>query len=444
MEILVLALGYVIVGPMMVGITLMANMIAMAVSIVVQLVFLPVEIAVEGAVSVHDAKKQVDADKKQAETVATDPEAAERRKVEEKRQRERWRKFTTGLAAMTGAIFVLTLLAVAVANFFFFQPTLRFTLGYVRHKTGIAVDFDTAKGNFFTGRVRLDGATVRRPEHPTCRFDLTAERIEMDLSLLDLVLPTGLFKPTVFETLEISKLHGKWEQFGETKTPVIVEDVEPKTEKGRKKRRRFRIDHFTMDDVRLDYIDHARPDADPLHIELVIERLESKPLRSYTALFDVLFRSNLHGTVDGVAYRFEKSEGESRWICNGLPIAVLTSYFGRPFDWFERGTADISIENTWGSGLTMNWSLVFRDFHVKAPEGTSLKAKATMLPLTAYMNRHGEHLPLEFDLKFSNAEKRFDSSPQWREFVRIVVGKEIYEAITNRWKLIEKKDEEQK
>lgn len=443
MEILVLALGGVIAGPIMIGFTLMINAVTLMISIVVQLVFLPIEVAAEVAVAAHDAKKQTETEKKQAEADAIDLEAAERRKAEEKRRRERARKFTTGLAAVTGAIIGFVLLAVVVANFFFFSSTLRLVLGYVRHQTGIAVDFDRASGNLFTGRVRLDGATVRRTVHPTCRFDLTAERIEFDLSLWDLVMPTGLFKPTVFESLEISQLHGKWEQFGETKTPGIVEDIETKKEKGRKKRRRFRVDRFVMDDVRLDYIDHARPDAEPLHVELVIERLESKPLRSYTALFDVLFRSNLHGTVNGVAYRFVREEKATRWICNDLPIAILASYFGRPFDWFERGTADILIENTWGGGLTMNWSLVFRDFHVKAPEGTSLKARSTMLPLVAYLNRHGERLPLEFDLKLDDAERRFDSSPQWREFARIVVGKELFESISNGWKKIEKKAEAQ-
>lgn len=441
MEILVLALGQLIAGPLIIGLTVMVSGVATMVSLVFRLFCLPLEFAVEAAVD-GMTKKNDQAEPKaiSGEAAIVDPVVLERQRTEKKRRRARCRKIALWTGSIGAATFVLIFAAIFAANAFFFQPTLRLALAYVRWKTEIAVDFDHASGNLWTGHVRLEGVTVRRTDHPTCRFDLEAERIEIDLSYWSLYAPQGWFNATVFETVEIEKLHGKWDQFDAAKAPALIQEPE-EPKKGGRKRKNFRIDRLEMSEVSLDYTDHGR-EGEPLQVELVIEHLESKPLRSYLALFDVLFRSNLHGSVDGIAYRFEKREGETLWTCNDLPVAVLAAYFGKPFDWFEKGEVDISVENRWKDGITMNWSLVFRDFHVRAPAGTDAKTKMSLAPLLFFMNRHAEHLPLEFDLKLKKDDNRFDSSPQWREFARIVIGKELYESIAKAWKKVETKKEE--
>ncbi len=442
MEILVLALGELLIGPMIFGVTVLTSGLAALVSLVLRLVFLPAEIAVEAAVGQATKKRTTTNEDEQAapREVVIDPVVLERERAELKRRRARQRKVAFWIGGIGAAAFGLTFAALFAANALFFPQTLRLALGYVRWKTEIAVEFDRASGNLWTGSVRLEGVTVRRPAHPTCRFDLRADRLEIDLSYWSLYSPQGWFDATVFETVNIEKMHGTWEQFGPTRQPTPLAEAEPPKKNGKtaRKRKHFRIDRLEMTDIRLDFTDHARPD-DPLHVELVIERLDSKPLRSYLALFDVLFRSNLHGTVGGVFYRFEKRDGETRWVCDDLPVAILASYFGKPFDWFEKGAVDILVENRWKGGLTMNWSLVFRDFHVAAPPGTDMKTKLTLAPLLFYMNTHDKRLPLEFELNLKKDDNRFDSSPHWREFARIVIGKELYEAIAKSWKKIETK-----
>lgn len=406
MEILVLGIAEILVVPVVTGMIFAVDAAVLAVSGILRVFFLPVEVAMQASLKpTADSKTEDKADDASADRKA---------------KKDRRRKIANRVILVSGIVIFALLLTVLVVNAFFFQPATRLVLGYVESKTDIEIAFDKAEGNLWTGRIQLHGVTVKRRDHPVSCFDLKADLIALDVSVPSLISPRGSFKTTVVESLKISGMEGKWDQYEDS------QDAEWK------KRRNFRIEHMALDDLRFDYTDHTRPKK--LHVELAIDHLESRPFRSYLALFDLLFRSNIRGSINGTPYKFETDDlekvTETRWECKDLPVDIPASCFGTPFDWFDSGKIDFLIVNRWNvDEIVMDWNLTFRDFHAKAPEGTSLVTKAKFAPLLLFMNRHAANLPLRFKLELNQEENRLDSSPQWMEFMTLMFGEKIGDAL---------------
>lgn len=286
-------------------------------------------------------------------------------------------KVVLGLTAVTTILIILL-------NTVLFEPTLRRGLARAREKTGMDVRFESARGNFLTGAVTLQNVTVRRKDAVRSNIDLKIREAKADVSL------ASLTRSTVH-------VHG-----------MRVVDVQGTYQRGRVKlpHRDFVIDELIVENA---VVDLKEPDTDvpapPL--PLVIDRLECRPLRRDSAIFDLLFRSNGKGTVAGAPFEIGSTTTThgrtTTWKARAVPVAFLAGYLGEPFDWLTSGTVDVDVADDWSdepsTEIDSHWKLDFRGVAAAVPPRITGFKRAVAEPVARFIQAHPAHLPLEFHLK---------------------------------------------
>lgn len=342
--------------------------------------------------------------KKKPSSVAAAEESSAEKKTPDKKtarpafsdkQWKRIRVWTRRVALAFGVLLVLTLGTIFVLNAFFFQPTLRWALNKVDQSTGIAITFDGAEGNFWTGRVEISGAQFKRQGNPVSDFDIAIEKLSIDLAMSD-----ALRGKARFEKLSFQGVSGEYIRF------------KPAEKTGKK--RRYSIDSLSVNDVKIDFTDHTFKNQ-PFQTTLEVERFAAKPYRSNWAVFDILFHSNATGKIDGSPFTLVSKEvnGEKRteWKATDLRVEHLGQQLGGPFRWLREGLFDIEVIDRWktdgNTDIESHCSFVLRDLKVQTPQNASLTTKTIAAPVVAFLNKHGKRLPLEFDIKLD--EKQFEA-----------------------------------
>lgn len=283
------------------------------------------------------------------------------------------------------SLLALSIVVMVVINLFFFEGVLRYTFAKAEEKSAIKIDFEKASGNLFTGKVEMEGVKIQRASHPVTTFDLAMREVSLDLSVW------GLLKTEKsIESVEISGVRGT---FTKHTSPTDVATTH------------FEVHSLVVAGVELLIVDHSR-EGPPVTLALTVDSLESRPFRKSTYLFDILFRTNARGSLGGEPFSITTAEGEggreTRWKVSNLPVSSVSPYVGGALSWIEYGKIDVDVVDRWslrGSpDIEMHWKFVLRDFRARVPEEDSFVKKTFGLPVTAYLNRHSEELPLEFDL----------------------------------------------
>jgi len=305
------------------------------------------------------------------------------------------------LASLAG----LALLAVALVNLFFFDTSMRFLFDRVQTRTGIDVECEGIDGSLLFGRVELDGCTIRRPEHETTSFDLAVAELSIDVRM------TSLLGTATLDSAKVVGLDG-WVR--RLRGDAGDQDDEDRAERPR---RGFEVVDLSVADSRVK-ISGVNADGNVFEMPIEMTYLDIRPLRSRLALFDVLFRSNAKGSIDGAPFSLATNEIEdgrrTEWRAEQVPIASFGAMTGGLLGWFESGTVDVIVDDEWSRGdsttIDMDWKLDFSDIAVTPPPGTSLSKRFVTAPLTAYVNRFGGEFPLEFSLVLNEDDFEYTSS----------------------------------
>jgi hypothetical protein len=283
------------------------------------------------------------------------------------------------LGFMVGTTILLLLL-----NTLLFEPTLRWGFSRAGAKTGVDVRFESARGNFLWGSVTLQGVTVHRKVAMRSNIDLKIREAEANVSL------GSLMRSTIhLGGLRLVDVQGSYQR-----------------ERIRRPRRDFLIETLIVGNAAVDL---REPDADvpAPALPLTVERLECRPLRRDTAIFDLLFRSNGKGTVAGAPFEIRAMathDGRTTsWKARAIPVAFLAGYLGEPFDWLTAGTVDVDVDDAWSDGaspeIASRWKLDFRDVAAAVPSRITGFKRAIAGPVAGFIQSHPAHLPLEFQLK---------------------------------------------
>jgi hypothetical protein len=282
-----------------------------------------------------------------------------------------------------GLTIALTI-GVVLLNTVLFEPTLRRGLRHAREKTGVDVQFETARGNFLSGSVTLQGVTVKRKDDVRSNIDLTIREAKAHVSL------SSLMNSTVHVGgLRLVDIQGTY-QCGRIK----------------QQRRDFVIDELIVENATVDL---KEPDTDvpAPALPLKIDRLECRPLHRDSAIFDLLFRSNGQGTIAGAPFEIRTettTHGRTTsWKARAIPVAFLAGYVGEPLDWLTGGTVDVDVADEWSDGPTTEidsrWKLDFHDITAAVPPRVTGFKRAVAEPVARFIQAHPAHLPLEFRLK---------------------------------------------
>lgn len=310
------------------------------------------------------------------------------------------RLIALALAALAGVAFAFVLLI----NFFFFENAVRFVLGKVESRTAIATNCEGVDGSLLFGRVSLLDCNIRRPSHPRSSFELVAAEIDVDLRI------TSMLGTATLDTARVVGLSG-WIRADRSETPD-----EPGGDEARP-RREFEVKKLHVSDVRVQ-LSGSNPDGNHFAVPIEIERLEVEPLRSRLALFDLLFRSNAAGTLDGAPFQLNSSvipDGrQTEWRAEKVPIASFGSLTGGVLSWFSSGYVDIYVDDQWqrsdSTAIDMDWRLRFSDIEVSPPPGTGTVTRFVTGPLTRYVNGFDGEFPLEFAMVLNENQFEYESS----------------------------------
>ena len=271
-------------------------------------------------------------------------------------------------------------LAVLVAKVFLFEPTLRYGLNRIGEKTGYAVEFTAASGNLLTGRLALEGVTIRRDAADGPSADLSIGRAAIDVAMLSL-----LSSERRLETMDISGIRGSL-----ALPPKAEAEAEAGEKKRRKPRRKFVIETGRIADLDLAITPYG---AKTHRVEIITA--EMAPFRSRLAVFDLFFRSTLDARIDGTSLSVASAPiaGEGRrteFHFDEVPGVLLADLVGRaPLDWLKDGTISVHVEDEWARAertIDMDWSIVLQGVRVVAPQGSGLTEKLGVAALGKFLN----------------------------------------------------------
>lgn len=300
---------------------------------------------------------------------------------------------------------ILTLAAIWIVNSFYFDSTVRYVFGMTEKRSEIATACQEIDGSLFAGRIDLRDCTIRRSSHPTSSFDLNVEKVVFDLRV------TSLLGTARIETAEVTGLDG-WVRNDRSQAggPDNTDQVE-------KPRRAFVIDRLDVANASVELFG-VNPDGNPFQLPIRIRQIDSQPLRSRLALFDILFRSNVSGSITEAPFEISTSgiqDGrQTAWRAEKVPIASFGALTGGPLSWFSAGHVDVYVDDEWQRGdslsIDMDWRLQFTDVEVTAPAGSSAFTRMAAGPLTRYVNGLGGQFPLEFELVVNESQFEYSSS----------------------------------
>ncbi|MEZ5716479.1 MAG: hypothetical protein R3D85_15825 [Paracoccaceae bacterium] len=216
-----------------------------------------------------------------------------------------------------------------------------------------------------TGDLALEGCTWCGRRRPALAFDIMAERVAVNVALL------SLLGDPVIETAEVVGVRGY------LAPPARDKDRQARP---KKEKRPFTVGDIHIEDVALD----VRPEGRAAWAFEVSEARVA-PFGSRSALFDLLFRSNLRASLAGQALAVETREitqygRETHWRFEDVDSAKLQLLLPRaPLTWIERGRMSAVVDDRWSLSedwIEMDWSLSFEDVSVAVPDGAGLREKA--------------------------------------------------------------------
>ena len=309
-------------------------------------------------------------------------------------------------SAIFGTVFVLCLAAAIIVNAYFFAPAMAWIGGKVSERSGIEITFGSVDGSFFAGRFSITDLDVKRRNTAKSEYAVNARRVDIDVDMLSLAWGT----PNL-DKLTVAGVTGEiWTKGGDP----VAGSAKARSRTGKKPRRHFRIASLSITDAAIELHKEGIPSA-----SLAIDSLESAPFRSRYAVLDVFFRSNVTGSINGhevlIATRGDGTGRTTTWRLSDFPAELVGHYVDKaPFKWFEQGSVDVAVDDTWSrrdaAEIDMDWRIVLKEVKVVKPAGGSLVGRAVAKPIAYYINTREEDIDLQFSLVMNEEQFRSASS----------------------------------
>lgn len=243
-------------------------------------------------------------------------------------------------------LFLGLLASTALINQIFFNQGINWALARVQQHSGTVINYKSVTGDIFAGRIEFSGLSARRGENKTADFEFKAHSV-----IVDLAFPGIPFMPAHLEQVLISGASGVQRR--------------AQTAHGNSPRKKaFHIDHLHMENVSFQILDQTSPN-DALSTEIALTTLDSKPLRSDLALFDILFHSEASGWINDQTFIIESQRGalaRSHWYTEPLDLRTARLLIGPPFDQFDEGTVSIAVKarqqtQNKGNAIETQWQI---------------------------------------------------------------------------------------
>lgn len=235
----------------------------------------------------------------------------------------------------------------------------RRALWRIKRSSGVDITYRSLSVNLFTGEFTLRGVRLHRSRREGSEFALSIDRVSGDLAVW-----SSLFGGLELQSLGVSGATGS---------------VRHRTVEGRLKverQRAFVVRQLSVRDANMT-ITEERAGYVKTTFDVAITRLDVGPFRSQWAVFDLLFRAQIEGTLDQRPLQVRsRAEGRGRvtsWRAKGVRVQVLAAFVGKPFTWFSKGLVDLAVDDRWKvsetAAIDSHHRYVLRDFAlVKQPQ----------------------------------------------------------------------------
>lgn len=310
---------------------------------------------------------------------------------------------------VTGGMWLgILLLTFLVADLFATDTLVSASFSRLQKATGITLSYESVEGSFLSGRFRIKNLRATRSGHPVADFDLTVADARIRFQILDILGSTQSI-----DLLELQGVGGEYHFFGARELPV---------------KQRLEIRQFLVNDSRIDYIDHTRQ-PEPIHVAIGIQSLACQPLRSDLATYDIVFRSNVKGTVDSKTFTVtanSSDQGErTEWKIESFPLRLLHAYAGGPFNWLDQGEFDARVVQVTPMDpaqlVHLDCELELRKLNAKPPANANLATRVPGQLLTGYLNRNHKQVslafPVDIDRKDLDLRKTEDMDQLWNQII---------------------------
>jgi len=329
---------------------------------------------------------------------------------------KRW----SGIFRLTTAVafvgLVLTIGGLVLINTLFFEPTIRQVVGFVAKRTGTELEFKSVSGNLLTGRFAFEDISARRISDTKSSFNLKVGSLSGEIDL-----QTLLIGPVSFRRLLVDTVSGTFHGQAKRGSGDNAQDD------GRiRAKRRFRIEDLTLRDVNV-----ALSKGDGAPVALSLKSVSSMPLRSNFAVFDLLFRSNVAGQIDGhdIFISVQKADAGriTQWRMQDLPIASVSRFVTEPpIGWLHEGTITVSVDDRWvlakQAEIDMDWNIRTRGARTQPRKGAGVLEQTFALPIIAYIKSKDGNIDLRFKLTMNESQFEDMVSPDagalWNALVR--------------------------
>lgn len=250
--------------------------------------------------------------------------------AEEARLTDRPARRRMRILVVPAALLTVPFVAVCLVQAFWIDDMVRAAATRACKKSGIAFAAEKVEGNLFTGSFLLEDVRLSRSAHAQSTFDLSIGRVWLDVSVVAL-----LTARVRFSHLHIDSVDGDYVRHQVT-TAVPI-------------RKQFDIDDLRLRDAALSLRDET-PKSTPVAAAVTVTDAVVSPLRSRYALFDILYHSQMSGTIDEGSFAIEQrrapDETVTSWRMEDVDISKLSPYLGKDLS-IVSGKADWSMEQRW-------------------------------------------------------------------------------------------------
>ena len=267
-----------------------------------------------------------------------------------------------GLRMVLLAPVVLILGGLVVANQFFFAPTVRWAADFAASRAGYLVEIGTVAGNLWTGELELERLLISGQTDDLAATSVSARLVDIDLAVTSLLSRTVRLDRLTVDDLDVV---------------VRKQASAPSDDRNPQKTiRSFAVEALAVTDAEM-VVENFEGQR---HI-LRITKAQAAPLRSRSAAFDLLFRSNLDATVGGTDLTVKTSviDGDGRrteWEIDALDLRSLAAFTdAAPVRWLDGGTVSARMQDEWRrDDLTIDsaWQINLRNAVVAVPDGAGM------------------------------------------------------------------------
>lgn len=303
----------------------------------------------------------------------------------------------------------------------------------ITKETGININFQTVKGSWKEGTLKLGNVNIKRDPFDLYSIDqnvsailLDIEEISVKISLMWWLQGYGF----------IQKLHAK-NVTGDIYSEHLVWDAKNLRENREKKRGDFVIEDLKLNNVsvNLHQVAHKRP------LKLQIHSIDCGKVRKQWLLRDLLLSHSAYGIFDGSLFSLTRRPSSGDEVSNelkidGLEFDVISEYVTGPLSWIKEGTFDVnvvmtfnkfnSVENLWSyhntkSGyyieeklesfkpIEFDVKMKLNNLRAKAPRSNRHQIHKNLVnPIVAFINTNYEFIPLNFRILLN--EKDFNGA----------------------------------